>query len=55
MSSQPVRARSEPRPQPTPRAVPRCAILLPNLELRVPANIFTLAGFRAWATSEPRG
>jgi hypothetical protein len=30
----------------------RCRIILPRSEICVPASVFTLAGFRAWATSE---
>jgi hypothetical protein len=52
MSSQPIPNPSRPpRPQPEP-ARPSCRVILPGTEFRLPLDVFTLEGFRAWATSE---
>jgi Uma2 family endonuclease len=54
MSSQPLRRLPKPLPGPAGKHPPAstCSVLLPNMELRIPSSIFTLAGFRAWATSD---
>jgi Uma2 family endonuclease len=54
MSSQPIRRLPKPLLEPAGEHPPAstCTILLPNLELHIPSSIFTLAGFRAWATSD---
>src|SRR5262249_18525242 len=54
MSSQPLRRLSKPVPGPAgkPRPASTCTVLLPTMELHIPSSIFTLDGFRAWATSD---
>ena len=52
MSSQPIPKPSlSPRPSPAPERA-SCRIILHGGEFRLSPGIFTLDGFRAWATSE---
>ncbi len=52
MSSQPLRVRPEPMPKPAHPLSGTCTVVLRDMTFRIPADIFTLKGFRAWATSD---